>query len=317
MRKKTLSLLVNLLIIGNMAFGQKATISGYVDLDSTWVKKVYISLISDFNQMYTASNKLIVAEAVIDSSGYFKTAFPTSESQSLYRLHIIKNGDPISTLIIGSREENHVFFISSPSDMIELTVSGRDRVLSQQDITGGGKSNIELNEFLTALKSDEIPRESLKELLINVADSCTSPVVGLLAVHSAFGLSAKQKSRINKILDRYDKSNSYGNRIFQEYKSASNAGSVLLIFFIFLLLSSYMGFIIFQKRKSARLKRLLSQRETSIVLLMLEGKSNKEIANTFNIELSTVKTHVNNVYAKLKISDRKELQKYEPFFKPK
>ncbi|HMT30238.1 MAG TPA: LuxR C-terminal-related transcriptional regulator [Bacteroidia bacterium] len=309
--------MAKLLIIGNFAFGQKAIVSGYLNLDSTWVKKVYISLVSDFNQMYTASNKLIVAEAKIDSNGFFKTTFPASENESLYRLHIIKNGDPISTLIIGSREENHVFFISRHSDLIELTDSGRDRVLSQQDISGGGKSNIELNEFLTALKSDEIRRENLKEIFINVADSSTSPVVGLLAVHSAFGLSSKQKSRINKILDRYDKSNSYGSRIFEEYKPAGNAYSTVLIILILLVFSSYMGIRVFQKHKSAKIKSLLSQRETSIVQLMLEGKSNKEIASTFNIELSTVKTHVNNVYAKLKINDRKELQKYEPVFKSK
>jgi len=315
--KKTISLIANLLIIGNLAFGQKATISGCLKLDSTWVKKVYISLVSDFNQMYTASQKLMVAEAKIDSNGFFKAIFPAAENESLYRLHIIKNGDPISTLIIGSREENHIFFISRQSDLLELTLSGRDRVLSQQDISGGSKSNKELNYFLTALKSDEIQRESLKDLLIDIADSVTSPVVGLLAMHSTFGLSAKQKNRINKILSRYDKSNSYGSRIFEEYKPAGNTYSVVLIILILLVLSSYMGIRIFQKRKSAKIKSLLSQREASIVQLMLEGKSNKEIASTFNIELSTVKTHVNNVYAKLKIGDRKELHKYEHYFKIK
>jgi DNA-binding NarL/FixJ family response regulator len=82
-------------------------------------------------------------------------------------------------------------------------------------------------------------------------------------------------------------------------------------------MAAYVGYRIFLKRKHDRLRDLLSQREKTIVQFILEGKTNKEIANTFNIELSTVKTHVNNVYAKLKISERKELQKYEDVFRVK
>jgi hypothetical protein len=52
-------------------------------------------------------------------------------------------------------------------------------------------------------------------------------------------LSAKQKTRINKILNRYDKSNSYGSRIFEEYKPAGNTYSAVLIILILL------GFISF------------------------------------------------------------------------
>ena len=37
-----------------------------------------------------------------------------------------------------------------------------------------------------------------------------------------------------------------------------------------------------------------------------EGKSNKDIAAENFVELSTVKTHINNIYAKLGVNSRRE-----------
>jgi len=55
----------------------------------------------------------------------------------------------------------------------------------------------------------------------------------------------------------------------------------------------------------------LSNQELNVKELILAGKSNKEIANELFISLSTVKTHITNIYGKLNISTRHELvQKY-------
>ncbi len=51
---------------------------------------------------------------------------------------------------------------------------------------------------------------------------------------------------------------------------------------------------------------LLSARELQIIKLIAEGKTNKEIAAIQFIEISTVKTHINNIYTKLAITNRKE-----------
>ena len=50
----------------------------------------------------------------------------------------------------------------------------------------------------------------------------------------------------------------------------------------------------------------LTAKELSILQLIAGGKSNKEIAAINYIEVSTVKTHINNIYAKLGLSNRKE-----------
>ena len=52
--------------------------------------------------------------------------------------------------------------------------------------------------------------------------------------------------------------------------------------------------------------RLLSAKEWQVLRLVAEGKSNKEIAASQFIELCTVKTHLNNIYGKLSVANRKE-----------
>ena len=51
---------------------------------------------------------------------------------------------------------------------------------------------------------------------------------------------------------------------------------------------------------------LLSAKELSILKLIAAGKSNKEIAALNFVEASTVKTHINNIYGKLNIKNRRQ-----------
>ncbi|MEO0573675.1 MAG: LuxR C-terminal-related transcriptional regulator [Bacteroidota bacterium] len=51
----------------------------------------------------------------------------------------------------------------------------------------------------------------------------------------------------------------------------------------------------------------LSRQEVTVRNLILQGKSNKEIANELFISLSTVKSHITNLYGKLNVANRREL----------
>ena len=62
-----------------------------------------------------------------------------------------------------------------------------------------------------------------------------------------------------------------------------------------------------KKRNSkADLRSTLTKQEQNILQLLLEDKSNKDIAETLFVSLSTVKTHINNVYKKLNVQTRDE-----------
>ncbi|WP_242202566.1 helix-turn-helix domain-containing protein [Aestuariivivens insulae] len=62
----------------------------------------------------------------------------------------------------------------------------------------------------------------------------------------------------------------------------------------------------FKKRMSNNSKEQLTRQEQNILNLLLEDKSNKEIADALFVSLSTVKTHVNNIYRKLNVQNRNE-----------
>ncbi len=74
-----------------------------------------------------------------------------------------------------------------------------------------------------------------------------------------------------------------------------------------LLLSFSLFFFVFRFRKKTTLPPELSKQETTVRNLILQGKTNKEIANELFISLSTVKTHITNIYGKLNVSNRQEL----------
>ncbi|MBI4660176.1 MAG: response regulator transcription factor [Verrucomicrobia bacterium] len=48
----------------------------------------------------------------------------------------------------------------------------------------------------------------------------------------------------------------------------------------------------------------LSSRELEVLKLIVEGMSNKEIANTLSVTESTIKNHVNSILSKLNVRDR-------------
>jgi DNA-binding CsgD family transcriptional regulator len=51
----------------------------------------------------------------------------------------------------------------------------------------------------------------------------------------------------------------------------------------------------------------LSPRENSVLLVLAEGRTNREIAERLFISERTVKTHISNIFQKLDLSDRLEL----------
>ena len=67
--------------------------------------------------------------------------------------------------------------------------------------------------------------------------------------------------------------------------------------------------VLWRRKSKSKMAALsgLSKQERTVQGLILEGKSNKEIANELFISLSTVKSHITNIYSKLQVSNRQEL----------
>jgi len=303
--KRYRSFLVLLLLAPVLGYGQQARLSGKVSLDSGWARKFYISRMPGFDYMFTTSKALIIAEGDIDSAGNFSAAFPATKEESLYRLHFIRKGDPASTLIIGNRDVNHVFFIAKQADHIHFEKTTGQPI--RQPGISGGRTNAELNTLLQLADEDTTGNNTF----ISIADRSASQLVGLLAINHTAGLNALQTEKVHDILNRYHQHNTYGTHIFQEYKSMNYWKLYLAGGFLLMAVLSLYGYRFYKRRIILKIWRELSQREADIVGLILSGKSNKEVALALSIELSTVKTHVNNIYAKLGVNSRKDLERYK------
>lgn len=81
---------------------------------------------------------------------------------------------------------------------------------------------------------------------------------------------------------------------------------------ILLILSLLGNILLFKKVKEIKSNSLknatqeLTKQEQTVLELLLENKSNKEIANALFVSVSTIKTHVNNIYKKLNVQSRSE-----------
>lgn len=81
-----------------------------------------------------------------------------------------------------------------------------------------------------------------------------------------------------------------------------------------LILSLILNVFLFSKSKNTSKKALnktksqLTKQEQNVLELLLQEKSNKDIAETLFVSVSTIKTHVNNIFKKLNVSSRDEIK---------
>ncbi|MCG9792321.1 response regulator transcription factor [Flavobacterium algicola] len=79
-----------------------------------------------------------------------------------------------------------------------------------------------------------------------------------------------------------------------------------IIFGIIIVVLTYIIYTI-KSHKGLNASEALSNQELKIKQQIIDGKSNKEIAEELFISLNTVKTHISNIYSKLNVSSRREL----------
>jgi len=316
-----------LIAIGGFAQTQsknEAIIQGKLLLDSIWEPVVYLSHIKSFNDMYTMSNEMIIAEASVDSSGSFSFMpdyFPKDDQ--LFRVHVSKKGAPAASLIIGGKEENHLFIIANNTAVIMINSFDKSELFGKFEISGY-KPNASLIEidliesyrdstrFNGSTMKKEFVTRAINEKLRFVADTSSHPLVSLYALHkSKFESNFPINQQFYKnYLERWKGERS---TYFSTFRSRIPIAKNQNIYYYILLGTGFfvLGFFLNQFLSSKRKKnknqlRLLSVQERKIFNLIKLGRSNKEISEEYSIGLSTVKSHVSSIYTKLNVKSRKE-----------
>jgi DNA-binding CsgD family transcriptional regulator len=98
------------------------------------------------------------------------------------------------------------------------------------------------------------------------------------------------------------------------YQNKSGGFNWTILIYILLFISILTNiFLLYQNRKrkfatEIDLKDKLSKQEQVVLDLILQNKSNKDIAESLFLSLSTIKTHINNIYKKLDVASREEVK---------
>jgi DNA-binding CsgD family transcriptional regulator len=312
-------------LVRDQKLKSQAGIKGQINIDTTiWSSVAYLSLIPDFDNMYSISYEMIIDKSVIDSSGRF--SFNTKylpDEDNLYRIHISKKGDPPATLIIGGKDENHFFIIANNKSSLvikdtceseftkNIVIEGywTNGLMQEIDRISGYLDSIDYN---VPNGKPELIRNSIFSQLRQIADTCSNPLVSLYAIYkSRFERNYSQNQQFykNYLAKWQGEQSSYFDE-FRKKIPVSNNNIILpaLIGSLIIIISFFIFFAAFKLHKKKRnILKDLSVQERKIYALILEGKSNKEISDILMISLSTVKSHVNNIYSKLDVNSRKDI----------
>ncbi len=301
-------------------------IRGQIRIDtSIWSPVVYLSLISDFDKMYTMTYEMILDTANIDRGGTFKfNTHYLPDGDNLLRVHLCKKDSPPASLIIGGNDENHFFIIANNKSQVfirDTTESGLfkdiifegyypNKMLQQVDAIS---NYLDTTNFNGSQIKIELIRNAIFEKLRHYADTCSNPIVSIYALYKS---KFEKDYPVNQLYYKNFLSKWRQNRssYFIEFRKKipdlENRGIWLLVLIAsFCLIIGFLLALVYFKlfKKNQNPLRNLSVQERKIFYLLLEGKSNKEISDTLNIGLSTVKSHVNSVFSKLDINSRKDI----------
>lgn len=315
---KNLILLLAFVFTGLQLHAQQA-VSGFVNFDGStdWKPQIYLSHLPVSNTTDQPATKPI-AIADVQKNGFFKfDRKHFSDSNKIYRLHVER-----IRKIVNDTVTKEVHFMFSGKDKIEFKKA--PQVFGTYTNTNqGDKEWQKLKTFESNLVKQYLAQEnqigSRKDYL---KDSLRILMVKLIGMKQ---LADK------KLLDKDISENpSYYLELLSELKESSIEASEYWFLekrlayltqleveqelrtsrwlnLILLVLVSGLGVLSFKLGKRSMPNAHLSRQEKNIKALIMQGKTNKEIANELFISLSTVKTHITSIYSKLNVKGRHEL----------
>jgi len=294
-------------------------ICGTLLLDNTWDRNIYLSYIETIDKKFAVSNDMIIAKSRVDSLGKFTISLHALPSDwSLLRLHIVQKGVSPASLVIGSKDENYCYIIANRYSEIELRNSLGKPIFENVSISGAPYMNTfeyisQLSNYPNSIKYDstivekEFVEEVISEKLKLIADTCTNPLVSLYALYQTNFQEDYQKdpAYYKAYLSKWRNTDSpYFNSFSRQFPISEKPKWYFLLSFLIIAVFIFVAIFI-RDRKSRKINKL-SVQERRIFELLHKGASNQEISDEFNIELSTVKSHVSSIFSKLHIKSRKE-----------
>lgn len=327
------------LVFSNFCFGQYS-ISGYLDTPEK-NKRVYLSLLR-FNEQNTIYTEQVLMSTLTDSLGYFSFEGKLlSDKYALYRIHArVDESGPILQMRDDGVHKSFQNFVFSNKDTIVFRKNTRSWFSSY---TTTNPIDIELQEFnsytlqlnreLSSVTDPKLQDQSSYQMLSELKSYAdrneVHPLVTLILlsnvedgfIRNDLKTNPEFYEKLQDSLNAYYNNTSYANQLEELFIDLSKTETQEELEF-FRLLAYVLGAICFilgigvvfllvklKQKKSVGLPQEninLTNQEERISELIIQDKSNKEIADELFISLSTVKTHIRNIYAKLEVANRQE-----------
>lgn len=340
LQKITILALLLFIMLSN-CYGQYS-ISGYIETEQK-NKTVYLSLLKyDEETLITESQILFFTKT--DSTGHFEFKGQLlSNKDKIYRIH--SNVDDVKgfQLVSNNKKNNYHNFIFSNTGTIYFSKSQNNWFSISKNTNNADKEWRKLEQFEKKLiagnyeiKNKEAQQQAVTDFTEKIKAysniNISHPLVKLLAfsdikrnnfdVKSDFEKNPDFYNDILKSLESYYSHTSYFLQFQDEISRISNSivqqkysfhknlnyvlGILVVIFGITtILLLKKLRVVKHEEVKNQNLT--LTNQEEKIAKLILKDKSNQQIADELFVSLSTVKTHIRNLYAKLNVSNRHEL----------
>ncbi|WP_423128317.1 helix-turn-helix transcriptional regulator [Gaoshiqia sp. Z1-71] len=337
---KSVLLICCSLIAGNV---NAYEITGRLKISGDWQSRIFLASVNSPDKLFVASPEFVIDEALIDGEGRFiLRGLDLPEDSRFYRLYLVRNNvfgvefmtdsvrnfmhlilDNQTTVFIENADERRVF------ESVQMNGSEKNSLLADFEKTYFQKRN-QLSGVNTSAKRN-FQSQSLNKYIREFTENCPDPLVALFALYH---LDDRETDFLQnsdfyfRLQDRLqaDRSYRYYAHIYDDllnslvgYRDLVCAipsitkpwrdwviwGETVLIFLLV--------FLLFKKKRNIRKRKgepdfvsLLTEKERTIWQSLAAGKTNKEIATDLYIEISTVKTHINNLYKRLGVTNRKE-----------
>lgn len=323
-------------------------IEGRINLSENWQPKVFLATIDKLSDYYRTHPDMIVNTADVNADGSFVLSGDNlPDDKRYYRLYLMKNHntDYDACLYVNEEDHNFAHFILRNGDKIQFDTDptltaplGNYRVQNSAE-------NMLMQELSTIVFPSfyfyriKFPAElefSVNKLhsdLKQFADTCQNTLVALAAVNNTdfdeyFDVDQDFYRAFSDRLDRelprsiytqnYKRKVAYYSNQDQKENTPfkwlffTSLGIIGLLLYVISRQKAQLNAVsaasVSEKKSQQDLLKLLTQKEKEILRLIQEGKSNKEIAQSQYVELSTVKSHINKIYSKIGCSSRSEAQ---------
>ncbi len=331
------------LLLVSMPFLSHAAyeISGTLNMKGDWQHQIYLATIDRLDDYYDANADFIINVATVAENGDFIIRGDNLPQKSqFYRLYLIKeeHSEFNACLYVGGEEHNFIHLLLNNDSQLRITADDNTYAPFGDYVIEGDQENSLMKslgllvypsyQFYEIKFPSELrfSQDKLNRDLFDFADTCSSSLVSLAAINNTDYVNYYDAHKIeyqqvgarlrqdwpdhqytidyNRKMRYYDSDESETAVVFQ-YLSGVLSGLLLLSLWYISHLKKQLSTQP-SPEKESRIIDLLTPQEIKILDLITEGHSNKEIANQLFIEVSTVKSHINKLYTKLGVTNRKE-----------